>query len=161
MRLVFILPLVLAACQSAPDSGTGGSGASGLGAASVEDLPDPSMIEDVSVDQTTELLADGVRSMSPSVAIQTIDLWTERLNTASVDGAGDVREDLDQLSELLQSSPLDGRSIGLQLKELAESTAAVPDSARQLPRLVSALRAAGRQLAPDSTAVGAERESVQ
>ena len=119
------------------------------------------MIEDVSIGQTTDLLADGVRPVSPSVAIQTIDLWIERLDTTSVDGAGDVRDDLDQLRDLLQSSPLDGRSIGNQIKDLAESTAALPDSARQLSALVSTLRAAGRQLAPDSAATATETGSVQ
>ncbi len=159
MRLLLFFALALSACQSSP--GSGESGANKLGARSVEDLPDPSMIEDVSVEQTTGLLASGVPSVSPSMAIQTIDLWIERLDTAAADGTGDVRDDLDQLRDLLQSSPLDGRAIGLQMGDLAESTAALPDSTRQLSRLVSTLRAAGRQLAPDSTATAADSVSVQ
>ena len=159
MRFLLCLALALSACQSSP--GSDGPSPNELGASSVEDLPDPSMIEDVSVDQTTGLLANGVLPVSPSVAIQTIDLWIARLDTASVDGAGDVHDDLDQLRDLLQSSPLDGQAIGLRMKDLAESTAALPDSTLRMSGLVSALRAAGRRLAPDTTATSADSLSVQ
>lgn len=114
------------------------------------------MIEDVSIGGTTDLLAMGVRQVSPSVAIQTIDLWLVRLDTVSIEGVAEMRGDLSSLRDLLQSSPLDGRAIGLRLKNLAQSTDSLSSQADGLIPLASALRAAGRRLAPDSTEAGAK-----
>ena len=75
--------------------------------------PDTSMIRDVSPEQTLGLLADGVAAASPSLAIQTLDQWIERIDSAQVEGAeadslAALSDDLTRLRNLLQSSPLDG-----------------------------------------------------
>ncbi len=153
MRLALALTFLLTACQSAPNSGPGSPGA-----ATEADLPDPSMIQDVSVAETTELLAPGFRQVSPSIAIQTIDLWLVRLDTVSVDGTAEVRDDLDALRDLLQSSPLDGAAIGKRLNSLASSTDVMASPENRLAPLSAALRAAGRTLAPDSSSAGSTTE---
>lgn len=156
-----ILPLLtclaLAACQSTPEAGSAGTS----GAATEADLPDPSMIEDVSVGGTVDLLSGGIGRVSPSVAIQTIDLWLVRLDTVSLGGVAEVRDDLDELRDLLQSSPLDGRAIGLTLKRLGSSADSLSAQAAGLAPLASTLRSAGRRLAPDSTEADADAASVQ
>ena len=148
----------LAACG--PSSGSGASGSAAGGAA----LPDTAMVQSVSTTSTAALVAGDLRRVSPSVAIQTIDLWIVQLDTASASGAGDVRDDLETLRNLLQSSPLDGPAIGRTLRSAGERTAALADSADGLAGLARVLRLAGGRLVPDTTesgTVGARDGSVQ
>ena len=148
IRLVPALALAagLAACGPSPTSTA--SGAGGDGAA----LPDTAMVREVAPATTAALVAGDLGRVSPSVAIQTLDLWIARLDTASVEGTAEVRGDLETLRNLLQSSPLDGAAIGRALRDAGDGTAALADSADGLAGLARVLRAAGSRLAPDTAA---------
>ena len=106
------------------------------------------MVREVTVGQTTDLVREATTA-SPSVAIQTIDLWVARLDTASVEGGGEIRDDLVTLRNLLQSSPLDGTAIGETMVDLGEKTASVDSSNTDLVALATALSTVGRRLAPE------------
>ena len=94
------------------------------------------------------------------VAVQTLDLWAARLDTARAEGAAAdtlaaLRGDLETLRGQLQSSPLDGAAIGRTLGRLGGQTAALDSGRVGLGGLARALTAAGRRLAPaDSAAAG-------
>ncbi len=109
------------------------------------------MVREVTVGGTTDLVR-GVRQASPSVAIQTVDLWIARLDTASVAGGAEIRGDLVTLRNLLQSSPLDGEAIGRTMTRLGEQTAVVDSTDADLGALATALRTVGRRLAPPPAA---------
>lgn len=162
MRSSLLLLLALAACQTDPAPSSSGSAPAGTPAVTdPADLPDPSMIEDVSVASTLDLLRNDPLAASPSLAIQTLDLWITRLDTVSAEGASEVRSDLRELRNQLQSSPLDGRGIGLTLKDLAESTAPLAQTDADLGRLAGLLRATGQALAPDTSQSAGRPASVQ
>ena len=149
LLLLLVPALSLAACGPSSGSGARG-GAAGDGAA----LPDTAMVRDVSPTTTAALVAGDLGRVSPSVAIQTLDLWVARLDTVSASGAAEVRDDLETLRNLLQSSPLDGPAIGRALRSAGEGTAALADSADGLSGLARVLRMAGERLAPDTTETG-------
>lgn len=115
--------------------------------------PDTAMVRSVSLEGTAELLARGSRA-STSVAVQTIDLWIARLDTAAVDGGAVIREDLGLLRGQLLSYPQDGPAIGTTMRRLGRHTAAVADSLAALVSLARALERSGARLggtAPDSS----------
>ena len=146
-----LLPLAavvtLAACESSPSAASGPGGA---GVTDPADLPDTAMVRSVDPATTTALVSGDLAAVSPSRAIQTLDLWSARLDTVSRDGAADVRRDLTTLRNLLQSSPLDGPAIGRTMVDLGRETEALADSTGDLARLARALRRAGQTLVPDS-----------
>ena len=145
LRLVLVsLLLSLVACGPSP---TSTSGARGGGPS----LPDTAMVRTVTPATTAALLAGDLRRVSPSVAIQTLDLWIARLDTVSAESAGEVRDDLGTLRNLLQSSPIDGPAVGRTLRDASEGTAALADSADGLAALARVLRLAGERLAPDTS----------
>ncbi len=150
--------VLLVGCGPSTDSASGPGGDRGRGA-----LPDTAMVRDVAPETTAALVGGDLAEASPSVAIQTLDLWIARLDTASAPGAGDIRDDLETLRNLLQSYPLDGPAIGRALRDAGQGTAAVADSAAGLAELARTLQAAGGRLAPDTTATrrGPNGESVQ
>ena len=147
--------LGLAACAPA-DSGPGARG--GGGAADGAALPDTAMVRHVDPTTTAALVAGDLGRVSPSVAIQTLDLWIARLD--SVEAGAEVRDDLETLRRLLQSSPLDGPAIGRAMRAAGEGTAALADSTDGLGGLARVLRVAGDRLAPDTTAVGTVNEGT-
>lgn len=154
--LALLLAGGLVACGPSPDAASGAAGGPGGPA-----LPDTAMVREVAPSTTAELVAGDLRSVSPSVAIQTLDLWVARLDTSSVEGTAGVRDDLERLRNLLQSSPLDGAAIGRAMREAGEGTAALADSAGSggLAGLARALRVAGSRLAPDTS--GAPRREAE
>ena len=137
------LTALLAACQPSAqrDPSSAGGGA----------LPDTAMVRDVTLGGTTTLIGGDLGEVSPSVAIQTLDLWVARLDTVSAEGVPALRDDLTTLRNLLQSSPLDGRAIGETMRRLGDHTDALAEPGDDLGRLGRALRAAGERLAPDTT----------
>lgn len=139
--------LALAACGP-PDP----QGPAADDGASTETLPDTAMVRDVSPASTLELVAGDVLEASPSVAIQTIDLWIARLDTVSAEGVAEVRGDLETLRNQLQSSPIDGAAVGRSLGRLGEGTAALAEPGTPLGRLAETLRRQGARLVPDTTA---------
>ena len=148
--------LALAACEAdaptTPPDGPPDRAASADGA-----LPDTAMVRETTPEATASLV-DDLADASPSVAIQTVDLWIARLDTVSAGGAADVRDDLRTLRSLLQSSPLDGPAIGRTLRRLGDGTAALADAGTPLSRLAQALRRQGGRLAPDTTEFGTAPE---
>ena len=148
-----LLPLVavaaLAACESSPSTASGAAGVT-----DPDDLPDTAMVRSVDPETTAGMVSGDLAAVSPSRAIQTLDLWAARLDTVSMDGADDVRRDLTTLRNLLQSSPLDGPAIGRAMVDLGEGTGALADSVGGVAGLARALRAAGGRLVPDSTVSG-------
>ena len=151
-RLFLLSALALTACQTdASRSGSGGPASGG----SSDALPDTATVQSVDPESSADLVARDVRAVSPSVAIQTIDLWVARLDTVSVEGASDVRGDLVTLRNLLQSSPLDGPAIGRVLGRLGEGTAGLAEPGSGLDRLAVGLRRQAARLAPDTTSVSA------
>ena len=142
--------LGLAACAPA-DSGPGARG--GGGAADGAALPDTAMVRQVDPTTTAALVAGDLGRVSPSVAIQTLDLWIARLDTVSADGAPALRNDLTTLRNLLQSSPLDGAAIGRTLRAAGEKTGTLAQAGSPLATLGQTLRAQGDRLAPDTTQV--------
>ncbi len=157
VRVSLLLALALAGCgpdpsspdASAPTDRTGGP----------EALVDTSMVRDVSPESTLDLVAGGLVQASPSVAIQTLDLWVSRLDTVSADGVPALRDDLVQLRDLLQSSPLDGPAIGRTLQSLGDQTGALAEPGTPLSALGRSLRTQGDRLVPDSTRVGAPADT--
>lgn len=148
--LVFLV--MLAACETEP-SETVPSNADGPRTAARSGAPDTAMVRDVTVGGTADLVREDPNRVSPSVAIQTIDLWIARLDTASVVNGAEIREGLTTLRNQLQSSPLDGEAIGRTMKALGEQTAEVADSSgADLGALAAALSAAGERLAPEPVA---------
>ena len=117
-------------------------------ATSEDASPDTAMVRNVTLDGTADLVRRATTA-SPSVAIQTLDLWAARLDTASVEGGAEIRDDLVTLRNLLQSSPLDGEAIGKTMTDLGEQTAAVDSSDAALSALADALQTIGRRLAPE------------
>ena len=148
-RSLFLLALTLAACGPEP----GDSASAGREPA----LPDTAMVREVSPETTLDLVAGDLLAASPSIAIQTIDLWITRLDTVSADGAAEVRDDLTTLRNLLQSSPLDGLAIGRTLRDVGEGTEALAEAGTPLAALGQTLSDQGRLLAPDSTAADSAR----
>ena len=170
LRSLLVSLFALGACQSGtsadppPDAG-------GEFAASDEVPPDTAMVRETSASHSASLLGDLSRA-SPSVGIQTIDLWIARLDTAAVptdipaDVLPEIRGGLQDLKALLQSSPLDGPAIGRTLRQLGEDTAQVASSESNFNSLARALSSAGLRLAPDSSATTTDgmtgpRASVQ
>ena len=154
--LVPVLALSLAACGPSPNTASGSADGSAGGRDGAA-LPDTAMVRDVTPEATAALISGDLTGVSPSVAIQTLDLWIARLDTASAEGASDVRDDLETLRNLLQSFPLDGPAIGRSLRDAGEGTAAVADSAAGLAELARVLQTAGARLAPDTTAAEGTR----
>lgn len=148
MRLLVLVPLLLSAgCQTDAPPGEEPPAA----AASVA-LPDTAMVQTVTASGTAALVQD-LRRASPSIAIQTIDRWTARLDTTALDGAladtlAAVRDDLGTLRSLLQSSPLDGRAIGETMQDLGRRTGALASGDPTLEPLGRALSVAGGRLVP-------------
>jgi len=148
------LAAVLVACgpDSAPESASGPASAH-----PDAPLPDTAMVRAVSPESTLDLVSGDLLAVSPSVAIQTIDLWVARLDTVAVEGAADLRDDLTTLRNQLQSSPLDGPGIGRTLRAVGEQTAALAEAGTPLAALGDALRRNGERLAPDTTAADSVR----
>ena len=140
--------LTLAACEAKAPT-TPPDGPPDRAPTDLSALPDTAMLQNTSPEATAALVAD-VDAASPSVAIQTIDLWIARLDTVSA--AADVRDDLETLRDLLQSSPLDGPAIGRALGRLGDGTADLADGDAALAALARTLRQQGARLAPDTTA---------
>lgn len=162
MRAALFLALLLSACQADDPDAT-----STRGTPSNEESasrPDTAMVRSVSPEQTAALLSD-LEVASPSIAIQTIGLWSARLDTLALEGAAadtlaSIRDDLETLSGELQSSPLSGRFIGTTLTDLGRKTAFVAEGAPEIAALGQALSAAGRTLAPpDTSGVSTDEES--
>ncbi len=149
VRLALLLLLPLAACG--PDSSASGNapGRSAQGrSGSSEALPDTAMVRAVTPESTLSFLSGDLAQASPSVAIQTLDLWIARLDTVSADGVPALRDDLTTLRNLLQSSPLDGPAIGRTLRSLGEQTGTFAEAGTPLAGLGRALLAQGDRLAP-------------
>ena len=147
--------LALAACgppnatDDAPGTARGGD---------PQARPDTAMVREVSPESTLDFVAGDLLTASPSVAIQTLDLWMVRLDTVS--GAGDVRGDLETLRNLLQSSPLDGPAIGRTMQDLGDGTEALAKPGTALARLAATLRQQGGRLVPDTTATPSAGDDV-
>ncbi|WP_420455517.1 hypothetical protein [Rubrivirga sp.] len=153
VRLPLLLALVLAACgpdASPPDSASP-TDVSSASAEARAVAADTAMVRDVSAEGTLDLVSRDLVRLSPSVAIQTIDLWVARLDTVSADGVPDVRDELTTLRNLLQSSPLDGPAIGRTLRSLSDHTGALAEPGTPLAALAQSLHAQGLRLAPDTT----------
>ncbi|PAP78565.1 hypothetical protein [Rubrivirga marina] len=150
MRPSLLLALVLAVSACGPDASSDGARV----APSDPDasLPDTAMVRAVSPESTLDLVSGDLLAVSPSVAIQTIDLWIARLDTVSADGATELRDDLTTLRNQLQSSPLDGPGIGRTLRDVGEQTGALAEAGTPLAALGDVLRRSGQRLAPDTTA---------
>ena len=148
LSLLFALVVSLAACgpDASPDA------APGTPADPDAPLPDTAMVRAVSPESTLDLVSADLLAVSPSVAIQTIDLWIARLDTVSAEGASDLRGDLTTLRNQLQSSPLDGPGIGRMLRSVGERTGALAEAGTPLAALGDALRRSGERLAPDTAA---------
>ncbi len=142
--VVAVVALLVVAAGCEMDASTPSSTAR----ASAEAEPDTAMVRDITVGGTADLVREAVGA-SPSVAIQTIDLWVARLDTASVEGGGEIRDGLVTLRNQLQSNPLDGAAIGQTMTHLGEQTAAVDSADAALGTLAAALRTVGRRLAPE------------
>ena len=157
--LALAVVLALAACESKSPTPASGEVAAADDAPDLGPLPDTAMVRETSPESTADLLGGALDAISPSVGIQTIDLWIARLDT--VDTAADVRDDLRTLRSLLQSSPLDGPAIGRVLQSLGDGTAALAAGNAPLQRLAQTLRQQGGRLVPDTTAADSARASVQ
>lgn len=160
--VLLALALALAACgPDAPPDAAGGSAPD-----PDAPLPDTAMVRSVSPESTLDLVKGDLVAVSPSVAIQTIDLWIARLDTVSAEGAPALRDDLTTLRNQLQSSPLDGPGIGRTLRAVGEQTGALAEPGSPLAALGDALRRGGLRLAPDTTGarpapVGGETEESE
>ncbi len=150
--------LALAACEADPSASASDAPAAEA-APDLGPLPDTAMVQETSPETTADLVGGDLNTVSPSVAIQTIDLWIARLDTVSA--AADVRDDLRTLRSLLQSSPLDGPAIGRTLRRLGDGTAALADTGSPLMRLAQTLRQQGQRLAPDTTGTASAPPTVQ
>ncbi len=165
MRTLFLLTLLLSACQAGDTSSTRSTEPQEVDRAS---LPDTAMVQTVTVDQTASLV-ENLTVASPSVAIQTIDLWTTRLDTLALEGTladtlSSLRSDLETLRGELQSSPLQGRVIGTTLRELGRKTTVLAQGDGGVLKLAEVLSVAGESLAPrpvpnDTSRVSTDEES--
>ena len=115
--------------------------------------PDTAMVRDATPAGTARLV-EALTEASPSVAIQTIDVWIARLDTLTTDEpmlaqrVGSVRSGLDQLRSQLQSSPLDGRAIGETMRDLGRGTTELARPGSPLSDLGRALTAGAERLTP-------------
>lgn len=149
-RLSLLLALAaLTACG--PSDPAGSPGSTAAPSADGEALPDTSMVREVSPESTLDLVSGSLAAASPSVAIQTVDLWIARLDTVSTADVAELRDDLEALRNQLQSSPIDGRGVGRTLGRLADGTAALAEPGTALDRLAQTLRQQSARLAPDPT----------
>ena len=148
-RTPLALALLLAACGSEPTaSSPGGSDLPDDG----DTLPDTAMVREVSPESTLDFVSGDLLAASPSVGIQTLDLWIARLDTVSADGVSELRGDLTTLRNLLQSSPIDGPAVGRTLQSVGEQTVALAEPGTPLATLGQTLRSQGGRLVPDTTA---------
>ncbi|MGB3544338.1 hypothetical protein [Rubrivirga sp.] len=164
MRSVLFLALLLSGCQADQESPS--RPAPGSAPPDQEALPDAAMLESVTIGQTLSLV-DGYADASPSIAIQTLELWSSRLDTLALEGdmadtLAALRRDLETLQGELQSSPLVGRPIGTTLRSMGRRTTVLAEGRSELEALGQALSSAGRVLAPvspDSTGVSTDEDS--
>ena len=144
------LALTLTACATEPSGPPTAAEPPASGAEGA--VPDTAMVRDVTLGGTADLVRSDPTRVSPSVAIQTIDQWIARLDTAAVEGGPEIRDGLTTLRNLLQSSPLDGHAIGETMRDLGGRTAEAAGGNAEVRALAAALRAAGGRLAPEPAA---------
>ena len=148
--LATALLLALAACQPEGPAPT----ATAPPGVPADALPDTATVQTVDPASTADLVGQAFGAISPSIAIQTIDRWTERIDSLSLEGDGEpealaeLRGDLVTLRRLLQSSPLDGPAIGRTLRALSATTADLAAPGSDLARLGRTLGAQADRLAP-------------
>ena len=161
MRPALFLALLLSGCQADQESPS--RSGSDSAPADREAFPDAAMLEGVTVGQTLSLVED-YADASPSIAIQTLELWSSRLDTLALEGEladtlAALRRDLETLQGELQSSPLVGRPIGTTLRSMGRKTTALAGTREDVAMLGNALSIAGRALAPDTSQVSTDEES--
>jgi len=128
---------------SGPAVGTG----TGVGAASSNNLNDPSTV--TQVDAIISAASGGLTSLSGSAAIAAIDPVREKLHNSGKPALESIADDLDDLRDKLDDSPIKGGEIGPILAKIGPKVTAVaksPDAgaaAERLTTLGSALTKAG------------------
>lgn len=134
------------------------------------------MVGDTDADRTGSLLESGVTTISPQAAIDEINSWMTRLDTADFDNASSIRSNLESLRSELQGGTMDGNRIADLLETLGTETAEAaqgivmnrqmgmdgqPRTDNQMPTDPAPPGAAGRgTMGADAGAMGRDRDGL-
>lgn len=130
------------------DSGITTGAGTGVGAASANNLNDPSTV--TQLDAIISAAESGLTSLPGTAAIAAIDPIREKLHNSGQPNLESIADDLDKLKDELDENKIDGRKVGAILSTVgpkvttASSAAGAP---AQLSRLGTLLTTAGKQLA--------------
>lgn len=128
----------------------------------VEPIAEPDMMEEpapmpepaapapgtVDVAGTISALQGGITALPMNAAIDNINGWITQLQGADFDGSDEIVEELMELRDELQESPIDGAEVAESLTELGRMTgeAATAAGNTELQQLADLLSGAGNQL---------------
>ena len=131
---------------SGPAVGTG----TGVGAASSNNLNDPSTV--TQVDAIISAASGGLTSLSGSAAIAAIDPVREKLHNSGKPALESIADDLDDLKDKLDDNPINGREVGTILSRVgpkvtkASTEPEAGAASQRLSRLGTLLTQAGTKL---------------
>ena len=119
----------------------------GVGAASMNNLNDPSTV--TQLDAIVSAAESGLTKLSGTAAIAAIDPIREKLHNSGQPTLEGIADDLDDLRDKLDDSPIKGNEIGPILSRMGPkvtTASSTPGAPAQLKRLGTMLTTAGRQL---------------
>ena len=129
------------------DSGMTTGAGTGMGAASANNLNDPSTV--TQLDAIVSAAESGLTSLPGAAGLAAIDPIREKLHNSGQPNLESIADDLDKLKDELDENKIDGRKVGAILSTVgpkvttASSAAGAP---AQLSRLGTMLTTAGKQL---------------
>jgi len=103
------------------------------------------------LDETIAAAEGGLTNLPANAAVSNIEGWENRLRAAGDPALNPIADDLAQLRQELQRTPVDGAAVGRLLTRLGEQTSAAaagadPAVSQRLNRLGNLLSQAGNQL---------------
>lgn len=135
------------AAGAVTDSGAMVGTGTGMGPASTNNLNDPSTT--TQLDAIVSAAEGGLTSLSGSAAIAAIDPIREKLHNSGQPTLEGIADDLDELKDKLDDTPINGREVGTILSRVGPkvtTAAALPGAPAQLTRLGTLLTSSGRTL---------------
>ncbi len=129
------------------DSGMAVGTGTGVGAASMNNLNDPSTV--TQLDAIISAAEGGLTSLSGAAAIAAIDPIREKLHNSGQPTLESIADDLDDLKDKLDDDTINGREVGTILGRVGPkvtTASSTPGAPAQLSRLGTLLTTAGRTL---------------